>query len=98
MLSSQLHDTHERVMQAKGNIVSNMGEDKVMFSIQNGKYYNLGMVGGRVWELIEDPITIDQLIRSLMTEYDVEKSVCEEQVIGFLELLMKEGLIQSGSR
>jgi hypothetical protein len=56
------------------------------------------MVGGRVWELIEHPITIDQLIRSLLIEYDVEQSECEEQVIGFLELLMKEGLIQSGSR
>jgi hypothetical protein len=98
MISGQRHDTQERIVQAKGNLVSNMGEDKVMFSVQNGKYYNLGMVGGRVWELIEDPITIDQLIRSLMTEYDVEQSVCEEQVIGFLELLMKEGLIQSGSR
>ena len=34
----------------KGNIVSDMGGEKVMLSIENGKYYNLGEMGGEIWE------------------------------------------------
>jgi len=30
----------------EGNIVSNMDGEKVMLSIKNGKYYNLGEIGG----------------------------------------------------
>ncbi|WP_407637550.1 lasso peptide biosynthesis PqqD family chaperone [Cohnella kolymensis] len=57
--------TNDRLVQAKGHIVSNMGDEKVMLSVRNGKYYNLGMVGGRVWELMETPITKKRINRSV---------------------------------
>ena len=38
------------VSQVDGQIVSDMGGEKVMLSIHNGKYYNLGGLGGRIWE------------------------------------------------
>ena len=34
-----------------------MDGEKVMLSIEKGKYYNLGLLGGVIWELIESPIT-----------------------------------------
>ncbi len=85
---------YNKIVQASGNIVSDMDGDKVMMSIHNGKYYNLGEIGGSIWDLIKSPITTRQLITALMSEYDVDQTECEEQVISFLELLNKEGLIQ----
>lgn len=81
------------VVQMKGNIVSNMGGEKVMLSVKNGKYYNLGEIGGDIWDLIEKQIAVNQLIEILMSKYNVEQSECEGQVISFLELLLDEGLI-----
>lgn len=81
------------VNQAEGNIVSDMGGEKVMLSIQNGKYYNLGEVGGAIWELMKEPITIQDLIIELKTHYDVEASECEKQVRSFLDQLLGEKLI-----
>ena len=78
----------------KGNIVSDMGGEKVMLSVNNGKYYNLGEIGGDIWELIEGKPSVNQLVATLMSNYNVEQSECEEQVISFLELLLKEGLIE----
>lgn len=74
-------------------IVSDMDGETVMMSIQNGKYYNLGTVGGLIWNKIIDPISFDDLIKDLTTEYDIEKKECERQVITFLESLYKEKLI-----
>ena len=39
------------VVQIPGNIVSDMGGEKVMMSINNGKYYNLGEIGGRYLDI-----------------------------------------------
>ena len=82
------------VVQADGNIVSDMGGEKVMLSIANGKYYNLGTVGGTIWEYIKEPISVEQLVDKLVMEFDVKRAVCEEQVVSFLQTLNKEGLIQ----
>lgn len=82
------------VVQGKGSIVSDMGGEKVMLSVSNGKYYNLGEMGSEIWDLIESPIKIEILIAKLINQYNVEKSQCEEQVLDFLELLLNEKLIQ----
>lgn len=81
------------IVQGKGNIVSDMGGEKVMLSINKGKYYNLGEIGGEIWELIERPISIAQLVTSLISEYEIDQSECEEEVISFLQLLLEEDLI-----
>lgn len=82
------------IVQSQGHIVSDMDGEKVMLSIHNGKYYNLGELGGAIWDLIKEPIFVDQLVTTLMTEYVVEKTECIEHVISFLNQLHEEGLIQ----
>jgi hypothetical protein len=82
-----------RIIQGQGNIVSDMDGEKVMMNINNGNYYNLGKIGGRIWSLISTPISVAELVSTLMSEYDVEQTVCEEQVNSFLKHLLKEKLI-----
>lgn len=82
-----------RIVREQGNIVSDMDGEKVMMNIDNGNYYNLGRIGGRIWDLVGTPISAVELVTALMSEYDVEQTVCEEQVISFLKLLSDEGLI-----
>lgn len=82
------------VVQVRGNIVSDMGGEKVMLSVKNGKYYNLGEIGGDIWDLIEEKIPVNQLISLLKSKYNVVQTECEEQVISFLDLLVEEGLIE----
>lgn len=81
------------IAQKPGQIVSNMGDEKVMLSIENGKYYNLGAIGGEIWELIMDPVTVEHVVEQLLERYEIEKQTCAEQVQHFLNDLLKEGLI-----
>jgi hypothetical protein len=82
------------IMQCEGNIVSDMDGEKVMLSIKNGKYYNLGKIGGDIWGLMREPIKLNQLITILISEYQVEKDDCEQQILSFIEQLYNEELIQ----
>lgn len=85
------------VSQEEGNIVSDMDGEKVMLSIHNGKYYNLGEMGGEIWEQIEEPISVGEVISQLVTQYDVEQDECEDEVMSFLHQLLEEGLIKAHS-
>lgn len=94
MIKNNNISLNNSIVQGKGNIVSEMDREKVMLSVCNGKYYNLGEMGGKIWDLLERPTLVTQLVTTLMSEYDVEQIECEGQVVSFLELLLAEGLIQ----
>ncbi|QBP41994.1 lasso peptide biosynthesis PqqD family chaperone [Paenisporosarcina antarctica] len=85
--------TNHVYSQSPGNIVSDMDGDKVMLSVHNGKYYNLGELGGAIWDLIKEPLTFQQLVETLRSQYEVDQTECEEQVTDFLSKLKKDGLI-----
>lgn len=88
------HDSEQTVVQTEGNIVSDMNGEKVMFSTRTGKYYNLGSVGGRIWELIAAPVGIDRLVDELTAEFEVERGECARKVGEFLRSLHAEALIE----
>lgn len=94
MIKNKSISLQQSVKQVKGNIVSNMGEEKVMLSVESGKYYNFGDIGGYIWDLMEESITINQLVATLIDIYDVEQVECEQQVFSFLEQLLDESLIE----
>jgi len=81
------------IVQAEGNIVSDMDGEKVMLSIKNGKYYNLGIIGGAIWDYIKSPLQVEELITKLQSEFIVEKEQCEADVLPFIEHLFEEELV-----
>lgn len=85
------------ISQAAGFLASDMDGDKVMMSIESGKYFNLGEIGGRIWELIEQPKTIEQVVDALMLEYEIDKEQCETQVGAFIQSLYDNELIVVGT-
>lgn len=81
--------------QVEGNLVSDMNGEKVMLSIASSKYYNLGQVGGAIWEKLQNPATVQQVVAQLMDEYEIDRDSCEQQVVRFVESLLKEGLVKA---
>lgn len=49
---------------------------------------------GEIWDLIKTPIIVTELVSTLLSKYNIERSDCEEQVLSFLECLFQEDLIQ----
>ena len=75
-------------------VVSDIDDEKVMMSVENGQYYNLDSVGSRVWELIVKPVKVSELIDALLLKYDVDRETCERDVLAFLSELHKDGILQ----
>ena len=75
-------------------IAAEADQDLVMVSIANGFYYGVSDVAREIWEAIERPKKISDLIDDLTKTYNVDRSSCEEQTLSFLEDLLTEGLLQ----
>ncbi|GIM27393.1 hypothetical protein CPJCM30710_00590 [Clostridium polyendosporum] len=74
--------------------VTDLNGEKVMMNLESGQYFVLNDVGSRIWELIEAPITVNEVINKLLDEYDVDYKSCEEAVIAFLTRMNYAELIK----
>jgi hypothetical protein len=75
------------VRQTDNLVASDIDDEKVMMSVEKGCYYGLDPVGSRVWELIEAPIRVSDLVDALLLKYDVDRRTCEQDVLAFLQEL-----------
>lgn len=81
------------VVQKVGLDATNMDGEIVMMDINRGKYYCFNEVGSRIWELIEKQISVKELISILLNEFEVDRKICKDTVINFLNGIHKEELI-----
>ena len=85
------------------NTVISVAEEQIAGDLLNGEvvilnmkddvYYGLDQVGGRIWNLIQEPITFGKIIQKLLEEFDVEDQQCSADVLGLLEDMLSKGLI-----
>ena len=68
-------------------ISAKVGEEIVMMSAEEGKYIGLNDVGARIWELLDQPQTREQLEARLIAEFDVAPETCRSEVDAFLTKL-----------
>jgi arginine/lysine/ornithine decarboxylase len=69
-------------------------QDLVMVSITNGLYYGVSGVAREIWDMIEHPKKISELVDDLTAAYNVDRSLCEQQTLSFLDDLLVERLVQ----
>jgi len=75
-------------------IAAEADQDLVMVSIANGAYYGVSHVAREIWEAVEHPRKVSDLINDLTANYHINRSLCEEQTLSFLEELLTERLLQ----
>ena len=79
---------------AQNQIASELGGEAVILNLTSGTYYGLNEVGARVWELIQQPCTFASILESLISEYEVDASVCEQDLAKILVEMQDAHLIE----
>lgn len=62
-----------------------LDDNQVMMHLDKGKFFGLNPVAKRIWQLIETPKTIEEIIALLLEEYDVQETQCLQEVNEFLD-------------
>jgi hypothetical protein len=74
-------------------LAAKVGEELVMMSAVSGKYVGLSEVGARIWEVIDTPLSLDEVCARLCAEYDVAPDTCRAEVESFLKELNQHGAV-----
>ena len=82
------------VAAAKEHIGCNLGEEEVILNLASGVYYGLNSVGSRIWELVQKPITVGEIVGTVLNEYGVDRTACEDAISKFLKELADHGLLE----
>jgi hypothetical protein len=84
----------DNLVRAPDLIATDMDGETVMMDVESGIYFGLSGVGGRIWELLEDPRSAEDLTRAIMAEFDVDPETCRTDVQSFLDSLLENGLVK----
>jgi hypothetical protein len=82
------------IVRSEGLLSAEVDGELMAMSVERGMCYGLNPVGTRIWALIAEPRSIDDLCAQLREEFDVGEEECRRDVIDLLEDLRAEGLAE----
>lgn len=81
------------ITHASGHIASELDNEVVMMSIEQGEYYGFGQIGSAIWRLIDKPTKVEDIVSHFLKQYNVSLRQCQEDVLAFINQLDEKGLI-----
>jgi hypothetical protein len=81
------------VVRSSEPITREVDGELVMLDPRQSMYFALDSIGGRIWELLQQPQQVDALCRSLSEEFDAPVATCRADVLAFLAELVDADLV-----
>ena len=82
------------VVVSKDQMASDIAGETVILGLTAGRYYGLDAVGARVWQLIQTPMTVSDLVGTITSEYEVDRERCEADLLTLLRRMSEAGLVE----
>lgn len=87
-------DPQTRISRNEDHVSSEIDGETVLMSIEKGKYYGMNDIGSRIWKLLAEPITFQDLHDTLVKEFEGDSEQIRIDTLHFLEGLKKEDLVR----
>jgi coenzyme PQQ synthesis protein D (PqqD) len=82
------------VVAARSQVSCDLDGEAAILHLESGVYYGLNPVGAWIWNLIQRPMTVDEIRRAILKRYDVEPDLCERDLHTLLQDLAAADLIE----
>lgn len=94
-LNSMLSHEPETLFVRSSALASRVDDDLVFFDADAGKYFATGQVGAEIWELLQEPNSVESICQVLIQRYDVSEDDCRREVEKFIRDLAEAGLVDA---
>ena len=81
---------------SKDVLAQEIDGETVLLDLASESFFGLDPVSTRVWQLLNEGADREQLIDTLLAEYEVERPMLEKDVADLLDRLDEAGLISLG--
>ncbi|MDP3966997.1 MAG: PqqD family protein [Nocardioides sp.] len=88
--------TGESTITRTSGVVSADVQDTHVLLNEDLRYLGLDPIARRVWDLLEQPATLDDLVAALVTEYDVSPDQCRTDVTALVQAMAEHRLVTVG--
>ncbi len=69
-------------------------QEAAILDLRAGIYYGLNQGGAWIWSKLQEPITIQKLLDTILEEYEVDRQRCQEDLLRFLKELAARDLLE----
>jgi hypothetical protein len=84
---------HAIVTATTRNVACSVRDEVVMLHLDQGVYYGLNPVGAAVWQLIQEPRRLGDIVDALTREFDVDRERCVCDVQELIDALVERQLV-----
>lgn len=71
-----------------------LDNESVFLNLETERYFGLDQTGTRMWQVITNSSNIEAAYQQLLSEFEVEPETLRSDVIGLLEKLVENNLLQ----
>jgi hypothetical protein len=71
-----------------------IGDETIVLSLPNSRYFSITGIGTRIFELLGEERTMDELVEKITGEYEVAADVARRDIQAFLDRLAQARLVQ----
>ena len=70
-----------------------IGDETIVLSLPTSRYFTITGVGSRLFELLAEDLSLDELVETIVDEYEVEPEVARCDIESFLARLRDAELL-----
>ena len=77
-----------------GHLSTRVGGETAILDCAKGVYFGVNAIGTRVWDLLQVPVRVGDVLGRLVGEFDVAPERCRQDLMAFLVHLLQSGLVE----
>jgi len=68
--------------------------EAAILDLKDGIYYGLDPIGAKIWNFIQKPKLVKDIIKTIYDEYDIDQERCKDDIFELIEQLLDNGLVK----
>lgn len=81
------------VVASRDQVAADLESEVIILGLTDGIYYGVDGVAARIWSMVQRPVRLQEIVRVVHAEFDVDEAICQSDVLAFVDELARRGLV-----
>lgn len=81
------------VVASRDQVAADLESEVIILGLTDGIYYGVDGVAARIWSMVQQPVRLQEIVRVVHAEFDVDEAICQADVLAFVDELARRGLV-----